>query len=395
MHLLYSCGKTSLAYLILGLVSKHGGVSCVKLSAVYASVVDLKQVVTTATNNRVIFGKRTVLFLDEIHRFNKSQQDALLPYLEDGVVTLIGATTENPSVALNRSLLSRCRTLALEKLSTESLRVLVDRAVCDTMFQSKAGGRKVEVEQAAFEALVRVADGDGRVALNTLEQALVHAVHRGGSAGCEGRDNQRDSKTAGGGDAGGQGACDDSLISIAETPQRARECAGKCDVPGESAGMAARSREGDEELEIVERVWESQTGDGVVGAQGDDGMGRKQSPRLNTDQQTCEDEAVCVEQQAEVVVVDGPLLVITEQDVQLALQRHLVCMATPGVLFAVAKCSLHKTRQLGVRHVQPPPRMAALLHAHGRMQRHKQRPTCDRWVCCRCRMTKREMHTTR
>ena len=159
--------------------------------------------------------------------------------------------------------------------------------------------------------------------------------------------------------------------------------------------MAARDREGDEELEIVERFVESQAGDGVVGEQGNNGMGRKQSPRVNTDQQTCEDTAVCVEQQAEVVVVDGPLLVITEQDVQLALQRHLVCMATPGVLFAVAKCSLHKTRQLGARHVQPPPRMAALLDARGRMQRHKQRPACDRLVCCRCRMTKREMHTTR
>ena len=349
MHLLYSCGKTSLAYLILGLVSKHGGVSCVKLSAVYAGVADLKQVVKTATNNRVMFGKRTVLFLDEIHRFNKSQQDALLPHLENGVVTLIGATTENPSVALNGSLLSRCRTLALEKLSTESLRVLVDRAVCDASFQSKAGGRKVEVEQAAAEALVRVADGDGRVALNTLEQALVHAVHRGGSASCEGRDNQRDGKTAGGGDAGGQGACNDSLISIAETPERAKECAGKCDVPEESAGMAARDREGDEELEIVERFVESQAGDGVVGEQGNDGMGRKQSPRVNTDQQTCEDAAVCVEQQAEVVMVDGPLVVITEQDVRLALQRHLVCMATPGVLFAVAHCALHQSQQLETR----------------------------------------------
>ena len=83
MHLLYSCGKTSLAYLILGLVSKHGGASCVKLSAVYAGVADLKQVVKTATNNRVMFGKRTVLFLDEIHRFNKSQQDAFVEMAVD------------------------------------------------------------------------------------------------------------------------------------------------------------------------------------------------------------------------------------------------------------------------------------------------------------------------
>ena len=162
--------------------------------------------------------------------------------------------TENPSVALNISLLSRCRALALEKLSTESLRVLVDCEVCDAVCQSKAGGRKVDVEQAASEALVRVADEDGQVALNTLEQALVHAVHRGGSAGCAGRDSQRDGKTAGGGDAGGQGACNVSLVSIAEAPKRAKECAGKCDVPGEIAGMAAMDREGDEELEIVERT---------------------------------------------------------------------------------------------------------------------------------------------
>jgi len=159
-------------------------------------VAEVKEVVKTASTNRSISGKRTVLFLDEIHRFNKQQQDALLPHVESGLLTLIGATTENPSFALNRALLSRCRVLVLEKLTADDIRAVIQRALHEMQEMREAGreaGRqeaacqhpvdagsgwgawqgKVRVEDAAMAALVGLADGDARVALNTLDSGLV------------------------------------------------------------------------------------------------------------------------------------------------------------------------------------------------------------------------------
>ena len=180
MHLLYSCGKTSLAYLILGLVSKHGGASCVKLSAVYAGVADLKQVVKTATNNRVMFGKRTVLFLDEIHRFNKSQQDHFLPHIEAGTITFIGATTENPSFSLNNALLSRCKLISLEKLTSKAITDIIKRAldtedVLLTENNADNNSEKVTIDLEAVDYLANIVDGDARAALTFLEMLITNA----------------------------------------------------------------------------------------------------------------------------------------------------------------------------------------------------------------------------
>ena len=157
------------------------------MSAVSVGVAEVKEVVRTASTNQSMFGKRTVLFLDEIHRFNKLQQDALLPHVESGLLTLIGATTENPSFALNRALLSRCRLMVLEKLSDDNIRAVVSRALGGAgdpgVGDGDAGGwhswpGEVRLEERALAALVRLADGDARVALNTLHQALQHAVRR-------------------------------------------------------------------------------------------------------------------------------------------------------------------------------------------------------------------------
>ena len=157
-------------------------------------VAEVKEVVKTASVNRGISGKKTVLFLDEIHRFNKQQQDALLPHVESGLLTIIGASTENPSFALNRALLSRCQVLVLEKLTADDIQRVIQRALQETQRAGRggegqgggrreaacqhpadAGGRwgawqgKVRVEDVAMAALVRLADGDARVALNILD----------------------------------------------------------------------------------------------------------------------------------------------------------------------------------------------------------------------------------
>ncbi|MFN3337205.1 MAG: replication-associated recombination protein A, partial [Thermomicrobium sp.] len=114
-------------------------------------------------------GQRTIVFIDEIHRFNRAQQDGLLPAVEDGTIVLIGATTENPSFQVNAPLLSRCRVVVLEPLSDEAIRALVDRALADR--ERGLGGLNLRIEPAALELLVNLANGDARMALNTLELA--------------------------------------------------------------------------------------------------------------------------------------------------------------------------------------------------------------------------------
>ena len=150
-------GKTSIARLLADAV----GLRFVALSAVFSGVADLKKVFAEA---RVAAkaGKRTLLFVDEIHRFNRSQQDGFLPYVEDGTITLVGATTENPSFELNAALLSRCQVLILHRLDTDALCKLLERA-------EELDGKALPLTSDARDALVASADGDGRFLLNQAE----------------------------------------------------------------------------------------------------------------------------------------------------------------------------------------------------------------------------------
>jgi putative ATPase len=161
-------GKTTLAEVI----ARATGANFVALSAVSAGVADLRAVVAEAQRARTL-GKRTVLFVDEIHRFNKGQQDAVLPYVEDGTITLIGATTENPSFEVNSALLSRSRVFVLHALSDDEVASLVRRALGDR--ERGLGNEPVDLDDDALEALARLANGDARVALGTLEFAVAAA----------------------------------------------------------------------------------------------------------------------------------------------------------------------------------------------------------------------------
>ncbi|HTB21542.1 MAG TPA: replication-associated recombination protein A [bacterium] len=158
-------GKTTLARLL----AQSGGFHFVSHSAVEATLKDVRAVMETAQEQRRLYGRRTLLFLDEIHRFNKAQQDAFLPSLENGSLTLVGATTENPSFALNAALLSRARVLRLEALSADSLLDLLRRALADEA--RGLGAWKLSAEAGALESLASMADGDARRALALLEQA--------------------------------------------------------------------------------------------------------------------------------------------------------------------------------------------------------------------------------
>lgn len=160
-------GKTTLAQAI----ARQSGRRFVELSAITAGVKDVREVMERALADRDLYGTSTVLFLDEIHRFTKAQQDALLPGVENGWVILIAATTENPSFSVIAPLLSRSLLLTLEALSDDDLRMLVERAVVDP--RGLAGA--VSVEGAALDAIVRLASGDARRALTALEAAAQSA----------------------------------------------------------------------------------------------------------------------------------------------------------------------------------------------------------------------------
>ena len=150
-------GKTSIARLLADAV----GMRFVNISAVFSGVADLKKVFAEA-RTAARAGQQTLLFVDEIHRFNRAQQDGFLPYVEDGTVTLVGATTENPSFELNAALLSRCQVLILRRLGHEALGELIHRA-------EALEDRKLPVTPEAREALIASADGDGRFVLNQVE----------------------------------------------------------------------------------------------------------------------------------------------------------------------------------------------------------------------------------
>ena len=158
-------GKTTLARLVAGATRA----SFQAVSAVTAGVADLRRIVSEARERRGMYQQPTILFVDEIHRFNKAQQDVILPHVEDGTVTFIGATTENPSFEVIAPLLSRCRVFALESLSAKQVDTIVRRALADS--DRGLGDLGVEIEEPALEHLVDIASGDARVALNALETA--------------------------------------------------------------------------------------------------------------------------------------------------------------------------------------------------------------------------------
>jgi putative ATPase len=158
-------GKTTLARLVAGVTQAHFE----PVSAVTSGVADLRRIVAEARERQAVQGQRTILFVDEIHRFNKAQQDVILPHVEDGTVTFIGATTENPSFEVNAPLLSRCRAFALQSLAPEQVEAIVQRALTDE--ERGLGKLKAELAPDALEHLVNIANGDARVALNALETA--------------------------------------------------------------------------------------------------------------------------------------------------------------------------------------------------------------------------------
>lgn len=160
------CGKTTLAQLI----ARSTGAHFVSLSAVSAGVADLRKVIDEAARRQKQLRQRTIVLIDEIHRFNKAQQDSILHAVEQGVITLIGATTENPSFEVNSALLSRCRVFTLRAHRPEEIDALVQRAITDP--ERGLGSLGVELAPDARRALVSLADGDARAALNILELAV-------------------------------------------------------------------------------------------------------------------------------------------------------------------------------------------------------------------------------
>lgn len=180
------CGKTTLAHIIASSIKQKGTGRFVTLSATSASVSDVREVIKQAQNELRLCKRKTVLFIDEIHRFNKSQQDTFLPHVECGTITLIGATTENPSFQVNSALLSRCRVLVLERLSVEAVGSILRRAVdfldlrildSEERHSSEiCSEAQVCVEQKALDTLAHLCDGDARAALNGLQLAVQACV---------------------------------------------------------------------------------------------------------------------------------------------------------------------------------------------------------------------------
>lgn len=160
-------GKTTLAKVIAHTTSAE----FTQINATVAGKKDMEEVVRQAKDNRGMYGKRTILFVDEIHRFNKGQQDYLLPFVEDGTIILIGATTENPYFEVNGALLSRSNIFELQPLSKEDVKILIHRAVYDTV--KGMGSYHAEIDDDALDFLADIAGGDGRNALNAIELGIL------------------------------------------------------------------------------------------------------------------------------------------------------------------------------------------------------------------------------
>lgn len=159
-------GKTTLARII----AHHTKAAFVDFSAVTSGIKEIKEIMKQADNDRMM-GLKTIVFVDEIHRFNKAQQDAFLPFVEKGSIVLIGATTENPSFEVNSALLSRCKVFVLEALKKEDLVELLERTLTD---KKGFGNMHVTMERALIEVIAAFANGDARMALNTLEMAVLN-----------------------------------------------------------------------------------------------------------------------------------------------------------------------------------------------------------------------------
>lgn len=162
-------GKTTLALLIAQETKAH----FIRFSAVLSGVKEIRAVVEEAKDQLKYHGRRTILFVDEIHRFNKSQQDAFLPQVENGLITLIGATTENPSFEINAPLLSRCRVMVLKPFSDGDLKLILERALHDR--DRGLGSRSFDIENGVLELILSRCDGDARSALNNLEAVTLSA----------------------------------------------------------------------------------------------------------------------------------------------------------------------------------------------------------------------------
>ncbi|XP_048765905.2 ATPase WRNIP1-like [Ostrea edulis] len=174
------CGKTTLAKIIANGCKTKGKYKFTPMSATTAGVSDVKEAVKIAKNEQKSLGRKTILFLDEIHRFNKLQQDALLPHVEDGTIVLIGATTENPSFQVNSALLSRCKLIVLEKLDVGHIEKILKRACENISAQIFRKDEEIEesdevdawIEKDAIKSLANLCDGDARCALNSLQMAI-------------------------------------------------------------------------------------------------------------------------------------------------------------------------------------------------------------------------------
>jgi putative ATPase len=159
-------GKTTLAQIIANTTKAH----FIAINAVLAGVKELRSAIDIAQDKRKLYNQRTILFVDEVHRFNKAQQDALLPWVENGTVILIGATTENPYFEVNKALVSRSRLFQLKSLEADDLKAIVHQALQDSV--RGYGDRDVQIEDAALDHLVNIANGDARTLLNSLELAV-------------------------------------------------------------------------------------------------------------------------------------------------------------------------------------------------------------------------------
>ncbi len=165
-------GKTTLAKIIANRTES----SFIEFSAVTSGIKDIRNIMKQAEDNR-FYGEKTIVFVDEIHRFNKAQQDAFLPFVEKGSITLIGATTENPSFEVNGALLSRCKVFVLQQLTREDIVGLLERALADPR---GFGGQKIRIDREYLEAVAGFSNGDARSALSTLEMLVLNGEEKDG-----------------------------------------------------------------------------------------------------------------------------------------------------------------------------------------------------------------------
>lgn len=166
------CGKTTLA----GIIAKETKSEFVEISAVLSGVKEIRQIIEQAKKNRALYKKQTILFVDEIHRFNKAQQDAFLLHVEKGLIVLVGATTQNPSFEVIPALVSRCRVFTLKSLEKKNILTILKRALIDP--ENGLGLEKERLSDDALEHIARVSDGDARIALTNLETAVLHFAQK-------------------------------------------------------------------------------------------------------------------------------------------------------------------------------------------------------------------------